>query len=43
MIILNPRKWDIIGKLKWLVLTFLAVIILSSPPEQSSSPPLFSG
>ncbi len=30
MIILNPRKWDIIGKLKWLVLTFLAVIILSS-------------
>lgn len=30
MIILNPRKWDIIGKLKWLIMAFLAVIILSS-------------
>ncbi len=30
MIIWNPRKWDIIGKLKWLIMAFLAVIILSS-------------
>jgi preprotein translocase subunit SecF len=30
MIIMNPRKWDIIGKLRWLILAFLAVIIVSS-------------
>ena len=30
MIIWNPRKWDIIGKLKWLITAFLAIIILST-------------
>ena len=30
MIIWNPRKWDIIGKLKWLVLAFVSIIILST-------------
>lgn len=30
MIIWDPRKWDIIGKLKWLVVAFLSVIIISS-------------
>lgn len=29
MIIWNPRKWDIIGKLKWLEIAFLTVIIVS--------------
>ncbi|MBP7733162.1 MAG: protein translocase subunit SecF [Caldisericia bacterium] len=30
MIIWNPRKWDIIGKLRWLVLAFVAIIVLST-------------
>lgn len=30
MIIWNPRKWDIIGKIKWLVLAFIAIIVLST-------------